>query len=403
MGRTIKHNYDSQLKLVTFLGGNRMSRKKYQLQTILKFFIASLFISLIFGSISLLRCEPGYLTSDTLTALFIGNSLTGFNQMPKSVEKLGIAAGKKLFCDSKVVAGTSIVDIWNFADTKEKIIERKWDYLVMQGDVHSTAFPEDHHERIPGTPYKPLQPMLEEVKEFLSVNQPETQLIFFMPWAYEDGMTWVPGQTDTYETMQQKIFDNAVIFGNEVGIPVAPVGWAWNEVFNENFNIELFLPDYVHPNAKGSYLAASVFYCVFYLERLEDNTFIATDVELSNALYLQSIASSIVIDNLEIWNLTTTSGITQISGIPSDFHLFQNYPNPFNPSTKISFQLPTSGYTSLKIFNLLGNEVAILLDQNMTAGFYQFDFYSDKLPSGTYFYQLRHMNGIHTKKMIILK
>jgi len=98
--------------------------------------------------------------------------------------------------------------------------------------------------------------------------------------------------------------------------------------------------------------------------------------------------------------------------IPTSFELFQNYPNPFNPKTVISWQLAVGSYVTLKVFDVLGNEVATLADQFMKAGIYRQEFnvktgHAPSLPSGVYFYQLRSSFGggnlVETKKMILLR
>ena len=88
---------------------------------------------------------------------------------------------------------------------------------------------------------------------------------------------------------------------------------------------------------------------------------------------------------------------------PAGFQLYQNYPNPFNPSTKIKFTLPSSGSTSLKIFNTMGEEVTILLDKALTTGTYEVEWNAVNYPSGVYFYQLQTENFVKTKKMILMK
>jgi len=88
---------------------------------------------------------------------------------------------------------------------------------------------------------------------------------------------------------------------------------------------------------------------------------------------------------------------------PESFKLFQNYPNPFNPTTRIEFQLANSGFVSLKIFNVLGNEVALLLNEEKTAGKYEVSFNGDGFPSGVYIYQLIAENYIQSRKMLLLK
>lgn len=89
--------------------------------------------------------------------------------------------------------------------------------------------------------------------------------------------------------------------------------------------------------------------------------------------------------------------------IPSDYILEQNYPNPFNPSTSIRFSIPEAGIVSLKVFNLLGEEVASLLNEEKLAGNYEVSFKASDLSSGIYFYSISSNNFTQTKKMIYLK
>jgi hypothetical protein len=88
---------------------------------------------------------------------------------------------------------------------------------------------------------------------------------------------------------------------------------------------------------------------------------------------------------------------------PLTFYLDQNYPNPFNPSTVISFQLPVSSNVTLKVFDVLGNEVATLVNEEKPSGIYNVQFTMNNLISGVYFYQLKAGNYFETKKMIMIK
>jgi hypothetical protein len=80
-----------------------------------------------------------------------------------------------------------------------------------------------------------------------------------------------------------------------------------------------------------------------------------------------------------------------------------NYPNPFNPTTVIGYQLPVAGYVTLKVFDLLGREVATLVNENKSAGYYKISFDASNLPSGVYFYNLLTGNSSITKKMLLIK
>jgi hypothetical protein len=97
-------------------------------------------------------------------------------------------------------------------------------------------------------------------------------------------------------------------------------------------------------------------------------------------------------------------GITPIGNIvPRDFSLQQNYPNPFNPNTKIKFSLPVSGNALLRVFDILGNEVSVLVDSYVKAGQYEVDFNAAGLSTGVYFYSLKTGDFIETKKMTLVK
>ena len=88
---------------------------------------------------------------------------------------------------------------------------------------------------------------------------------------------------------------------------------------------------------------------------------------------------------------------------PNGYFLAQNYPNPFNPSTNIKFGLREAGFVSLKIYDVLGNEVAALVNEYKSAGNYEISFYSAQLSSGTYIYRLLTNNFSETRKMILEK
>lgn len=88
---------------------------------------------------------------------------------------------------------------------------------------------------------------------------------------------------------------------------------------------------------------------------------------------------------------------------PDAFRLAQNYPNPFNPNTNISFNLPSSGEVSLKVYNLLGQEVASLVDGRMNSGSHTVTFDASRLASGMYIYRLQAGNHLQTKKMMLIK
>jgi len=99
----------------------------------------------------------------------------------------------------------------------------------------------------------------------------------------------------------------------------------------------------------------------------------------------------------------TTTSVEDKGEQPNEYFLSQNYPNPFNPSTNIKFGLREAGFVSLKIYDVLGNEVAALVNEYKSAGNYEVSFGKSGLASGTYIYRLVTNNFSETRKMILEK
>jgi len=124
-------------------------------------------------------------------------------------------------------------------------------------------------------------------------------------------------------------------------------------------------------------------------------------------------AGELFITNNVNGKITKVTGIpvgveNEINSLPEEYSLSQNYPNPFNPSTMIGFQLPASGNITFKVYDLLGREVATLVDEYKPAGSYEVEFNIHSgsvrnLASGAYFYEIRAGSFVETKKMILLK
>ena len=86
-----------------------------------------------------------------------------------------------------------------------------------------------------------------------------------------------------------------------------------------------------------------------------------------------------------------------------DFSLTQNYPNPFNPSTTIRYEIPENQFVTLKVYDLLGKEVATLVNEEKQAGSYSVDFDASNLTTGMYIYKIQTGDFVDTKKMILIK
>jgi photosystem II stability/assembly factor-like uncharacterized protein len=127
----------------------------------------------------------------------------------------------------------------------------------------------------------------------------------------------------------------------------------------------------------------------------------------------ESVSSIFFVDSTMGW-LTTGRNIfeTENGGGPTNvllnqkhygYYLDQNYPNPFNPTTTIRYQIPQTGFVSLKVYDVLGKEVAILVNEEKPTGRYEVEFSGSSLPSGIYFYKLEAGGNIFSKRFLLLK
>jgi hypothetical protein len=107
----------------------------------------------------------------------------------------------------------------------------------------------------------------------------------------------------------------------------------------------------------------------------------------------------------------STSAVINVTGVdekliglnPAEFELYSNYPNPFNPSTKIRYAISQTGFTTLRIYSLIGQEITTLINEEKSPGIYEVNFDAANLTSGTYLYKLQTGSFVQTKKMILLK
>ncbi len=121
-------------------------------------------------------------------------------------------------------------------------------------------------------------------------------------------------------------------------------------------------------------------------------------------VFVQSSSTKEVFQSESItYNELGITGINDNKNLSTTFVLEQNYPNPFNPTTKISYSIPYNGFVTLKVYNILGNEIATLVSKNQPAGKFNINFDASNLTSGIYFYTLTTDSFSDTKKLLLLK
>ncbi len=190
---------------------------------------------------------------------------------------------------------------------------------------------------------------------------------------------------------------------------------------NRSTDNGLTFVDVTPPPAPGGYTIEASFVDSkgnLYLSYNNDNAFRSTDKGETWQPMIQGIPSTTYICSYteaggKVYAGTRNKGAYYLSSIPvgvqngngvvNNFRLIQNYPNPFNPTTKIAFSLPKSSFVNLKVMDINGREVAVLLNENTSSGNYEVNFDASNLAGGIYFYKLQAEGFAETKKMILLK
>jgi hypothetical protein len=192
-----------------------------------------------------------------INILFIGNSYTYRNHMPKIFEKLAKLNGKSLHVYTNTKGMTSFYRHSKRQNLYKAIAWKKWDYVILQGSSRdmikdSVTF---KTKTIPG-----LEKIIGAVKQ----NNKETKMLFFMTWAYQKGY----GKRSYFE-MTKNVKSGYEFLSDNYNIPVVPVGLAWREVRMTEKKSKLYHSDGAHPSLQGSYLVASCFYVSIYKERIK--------------------------------------------------------------------------------------------------------------------------------------
>ena len=228
--------------------------------------------------------------------LFVGNSLTANNNLPGMFEAFAQEAGKEVKVDKYIKFGLAPRHYINESALKNKIKEQSWDYVVLQSD-DITAFPDM---------YNIEENVLIKLKSMVLDNSSKTKIIYFMPWGIRNGVNIQELNGEfvfySYNVYMNKIYDGVLYLADKMNLVIAPVGWVWSKVRAEKSEIELFAADKAHPSFKGSYLSAAVYFSLIFKESCLNINYDST-LNKEEAKYLRSKASSIVLDDLELWNV----------------------------------------------------------------------------------------------------
>lgn len=242
----------------------------------------SVILVFVLCSCSLTANCSGPRDSSCTRVLFIGNSLTFYNDLPNTFAGLARAGGHKVEVGMAAPGGWTLADHLYSPETLETLNSAKWNFVVLQ-----------EQSQIPSVQQFRTQEMYPPTRELVGrVRALGATPLFFVTWARRDG--WPENGMGTYQSMQAEIDTGYAGIASELNAPVAPVGSAWFNAVMEHPELNLWQDDGNHPTEQGTYLAACVFYAVIFHESPSGLSYHA-NLSKETAQAIQTIASKTVV------------------------------------------------------------------------------------------------------------
>ena len=238
------------------------------------------------------------MAQETYNVLFIGNSYTGVNNLPKLVADIAASKGDEIIYDTHTPGGNTFEQHSANPTALAKIADGNWDYVVLQEQSQRPAFS-------PGQVSNDVYPYAKRLCDTIRFHNPCATPLFYMTWGRENGDA---SNCDnyppicTFEGMQERLTASYTeMADNNDYAAVAPVGEAWKALRESNPEINLYSGDGSHPSIHGSYLAA----CVFYTSITKESSIGAlhpTNITDEEASVIENIADNTVFNRFEEWN-----------------------------------------------------------------------------------------------------
>ncbi len=237
-------------------------------------------------------------TAQTKSALFLGNSYTGANNLPQMVADVTASTGRLLEFDKNTPGGTTFNSHTSNATTLEKIAAEDWDYVILQGQSQEPSFPLSQVE-------EQTFPYAAELCDLIREDAPCSQPIFYMTWGRENGdqnncAVWPP--VCTYEGMDSLLNLRYRMMAEANDAFLSPVGAVWRYIRDNDLPVQLYSADGSHPSLAGTYAAACAFYTVIFRADPTEISF-DDDLDAETAELIRDAAKVIVYDQLEEWQV----------------------------------------------------------------------------------------------------
>jgi len=226
----------------------------------------------------------------TFHILFVGNSYIYINDLPNTFAALANSGNHKVETSAVANGGWTLADHLNSIETLDSINSKKWDYVVLQ---EQSEIPSVEPLRTM-VMYPAARSLVEKIREAGATP------LFFLTWAHRDG--WAQRGMADYKSMQLEINRGYLEISRELNEGVVPVGYAWMKARENHPEMDLWRSDGSHPNERGTYLAACVFYAAIFGESPEGLSY-RSGLLKEEGEQIQQIAADAVLNDLDQWNL----------------------------------------------------------------------------------------------------
>ncbi len=271
----------------------------------------------------------GYTQKDTINVLFLGNSYTGVNNLPKMVHDVASSAGTVINYDSNTPGGYTLQLHSTNATSIQKIKAGDLDFVVLQEQSQLPSFPTNQVQT-------DVYPYAVALNSMINSNNPCAETVFYMTWGRKNGDSgncpnWPP--VCTYDGMDSLLNLRYTTMANANSAILSPVGALWHYLRDNRPDIELYSADESHPSLAGSYAAACSFFSV--LTR-KDPTLITDDLGLPphEAEIIRTVAKAVIYDDFVKWNVGSFNPISKLIADTAGNHIVSftntsNYSNEF--------------------------------------------------------------------------
>lgn len=234
---------------------------------------------------------------DSVRVLFIGNSYTYFNGLPKLVQKIAATQGLNIAYTQCTPGGAYLSNHIQNKNTIQAIKQGRWNYVIIQEQSGIPSMPTE-------TVIRHTYPAAHALDSLILAYNKQAKVIFYMTWGHKDGCQDKVDNyplNSTYAGMQERVKTTYLEMAYQNNAWCAPAGIAWQRVRSERPDYRLYMPDRSHPSVLGSYLAANVIFSTIY--QLPYQTSETAELSAEQAEYIQQVAQQTVFNNLILLNI----------------------------------------------------------------------------------------------------